>query len=868
MKNNNYLFPFFFVRDTVSPEVLREDMRRLSENGIKGVCIEPSGNKHFAEDPWWAQMDAIIESAEKYGMRIWLQDEPQFPTGNANRKAAQRPDLHKVHLEEMHFDVYGPQKEQTFLLKEYFLPDGMLYWLKHMPGGDAPARRKDPKTVTYENDPQLLAIVARKMAGKGRKLTEEMIDLTHLLREDGRLIWDVPEGQWRIFVLLRRRAQTGRQNYLNLIDRDSVAFLIEKLYEPHFKRYGDKFGGVFAGFFTDEPEMGNVSGYNLDDSIGRKMMPLPWSRETEEILRADWGEKMTGLLPDLWYDDGKCSPEVREHYMDVITQLYRKNFCGQIGDWCRAHGCEYIGHVLEDQGLHAKLGAGAGHYFRAMEGQDFAGVDLVEQQIRYGLDKPDMNWFTCEESGEFFHYGLAKMGSSAAHIQPNKKGRLICELFNAYGYSLGYREMKWLYDHMLVRGVNYYVPTYHAPPTEKGSRYDLDPQFRHNALLSGYVNRVCNLLTDGDHIAPVAVLYHAESEWSGDYMPFETPGGVLMRSQIDYDVVPQDAFTERDKYKTVISPRGLTINTENYQALVIPYSQYLTPGMAKAVRELTENNVPVYFVDGKPEKVLGEEKPYQDDAQVAALEELPGVLDGIRDIRPDRQCDGLRYFHYHHQDDEDWYFMNNEDINHAVETEIAFADARCVSLYDALNERWLPVKARQDAGKTFVSLYLEPFQSVFVVFGRDEQAEKLPEYKAEIPVEGPWQVSFAEEYPQFGPKEEMQALHNTARDDSHSTFSGTIRYEKEVELKNAPMQAQIDLGEVFDVAEVFVNGISAGVRICPPYRFDISGLLKEGKNEIKAEVINTLIWRHDTDLMSAFAAVNPSGLLGPVKIRY
>ena len=92
-------------------------------------------------------------------------------------------------------------------MKEYFRPDGMLYWLKHMPGGDAPARRRDPKagTVTYENDPQLLAIVARKMAGKGRKLTEEMVDLTHLLREDGRLIWDgrsedVPGGLEQFYL--------------------------------------------------------------------------------------------------------------------------------------------------------------------------------------------------------------------------------------------------------------------------------------------------------------------------------------------------------------------------------------------------------------------------------------------------------------------------------------------------------------------------------------------------------------------------------------------------------------------------------------------------------------------------------------------
>jgi len=59
--------------------------------------------------------------------------------------------------------------------------------------------------------------------------------------------------------------------------------------------------------------------------------------------------------------------------MDVISRLYAQNFTDQIGAWCRAHQVEYIGHVLEDNGNHARLGAGAGHFFRALGGQDMSG---------------------------------------------------------------------------------------------------------------------------------------------------------------------------------------------------------------------------------------------------------------------------------------------------------------------------------------------------------------------------------------------------------------------------------------------------------------------------------------------------------------
>lgn len=50
----------------------------------------------------------------------------------------------------------------------------------------------------------------------------------------------------------------------------------------------------------------------------------------------------------------------------------------------------------------------------------------------------------------------------------------------------------------------------------------------------------------------------------------------------------------------------------------------------------------------------------------------------------------------------------------------------------------------------------------------------------------------------------------------------------------------LDLGAVRSSAEVFVNGKSAGVRIAPPYRFELTDLLEDGENELRIEVYNTL----------------------------
>jgi hypothetical protein len=66
-----------------------------------------------------------------------------------------------------------------------------------------------------------------------------------------------------------------------------------------------------------------------------------------------------------------------------------------------------------------------------------------------------------------------------------------------------------------------------------------------------------------------------------------------------------------------------------------------------------------------------------------------------------------------------------------------------------------------------------------------------------------------------------------------------------------------------------VNGRSAGIRAWRPYRFDLTGALKPGRNTIQVKVANTLAnhgligtaWKYiyeDTEV---------SGLLGPVRLE-
>ena len=66
-------------------------------------------------------------------------------------------------------------------------------------------------------------------------------------------------------------------------------------------------------------------------------------------------------------------------------------------------------------------------------------------------------------------------------------------------------------------------------------------------------------------------------------------------------------------------------------------------------------------------------------------------------------------------------------------------------------------------------------------------------------------------------------------------------------------------------AEVRVNGQAAGVRVAPPWTFDISSLVRAGSNRIEVLVYNTAS-NHYLTVPTSYNKPTHSGLLGPVRI--
>ncbi len=858
-QENNYILPFFWQHGE-DEATLREYMGAIQDCGIGAVCVECRPHPDFCGERWWHDMDIILDEARKRKMKVWILDDAHFPTGQANGTMADAPAaLCKQYLFYTVCDIAGPT------------PDAELdvYKLAHRirsPFSSPKTSRRGP--VREFDDDRFLAVVAARAAGSGIDAST-LVDLTDGVGADGRLFWDVPEGYWRIFVLYLTRNGMGASNYINMVSIPSCAQQIKSVYEPHWQHYADDFGTTIAGFFSDEPELGNTSG-GFENWIGTQV-PISWSDEVDAALRARLGKDFPLLLPAIWYSspsDG-ASSRVRYLYMDVITRLVERDFSMQIGNWCQEHGVKYIGHSIEDNNQHARMGQSLGHQFRGLAGQHMGGIDDIGNQVKLaGAHDLRCGSFTFgsatpEQDGEFYHFVLGKLGSSHGHLDPRKQGDSMCEVFGAYGWSEGTRLEKYLTDHFLVRGINHFVP--HAFSPKRFPDPDCPPHFyahgynplyRPFGMLMRYMNRMCHLFSGGTHVAPVGLLYHAEAEWAGreeGYMLMQKPARVLSEHQIDFDILWSDLFAKTERFRVSFDGKVLAVGSERFRAVVVPYTKYITAAFAAFAVQAAEHHFPIIFIDALPEGICGQSDSTATSALIRSLarcrtctlRELPAFLHslGATDIHVSRPFEDLRYLRYCQE--QELYMFFNESSGKAFSGFVSLPVQGEPILYDAMHNRLLPAHSSQSGSGTQLELHLEPCESIVVAFDTGLRPEPARTNCSKRTIlEGPWSLLFsAAGKPAFGADSDAQVLGkqallpNLAR--LRPDFSGTVRYTCTFSLMHSTA-AILEIENAYEAIEVHVNGRLIGMEICPPYRIDLTGFVHPGENMLCIDVFTTL----------------------------
>lgn len=838
-EHGSYILPLFWQHGEDS-EIIRKEIQKIHDCGIREFCIESRPFEDFCGEKWWENLKCVIDECKRLNMKVWIFDDKHFPSGYANGALEEKyPHLRKWHLIEKNMDVLGPQKDAAVLMNN---------WLSD------------------EFEESIVAVTAIKRSGYGEGLTDDIIDLTDKV-EDGILYFDVPEGVWRVFVLIKTRdGVSGRSRYMiDDLTPASCRLMIDEVYEPHYKHFKDEFGKTIAGFFTDEPGFRNLpKGYIA--AVGVVGTAMPWSDELIKIISESTGLSAKNYLPTLWYECENVSPKIRAAYMDAVSKLYSKNFCEMLGTWCRERNVKYIGHVLEDMNVSGRLGDGAGNYFRALSGQDMSGVDAVYHQILPGFNDISHAVFASTKNNdpEFYNFALAKLGASMAHIQKNKQGRALCEIFGGYGWAEGLTMMKWLVDHFLVSGINHFTPHAFSPKTDDpdcpphlygGGK---NPQYKYLKILMDYTGRMCHILNDGKAVLSGAVMYHAEAEWcGGKFMYEQTPLKILLKSQRDFDIIPYDAFTYEG---TVMDENGVMINGTLYPCIIVPECERLPKKCMDMLNMAKKKGVDVIHINSVP---CGMDRAL---SHIVPLSEIADETKKYADVRLDKNFADVRIFHYR-RENADIYVLNNESVQNEFSGRIEFlnqAENEKYVIYDALHNTITHGRLKNHS----CDMSLLPYRLSVVVFGDLEVLSDITvcEHKCIKPsqkIDLKFDISLSEDGENFREFKKNSPLFNITGRDGEPHFCGTVRYET-IFLSNGG-RAVIDLGEAHEISTLYLNEKCVGTEICPPHKYEID--LVNGKNTLKIDVVTNPAYR-ERDKYSKFIMLKPSGVLGDITLEY
>ena len=197
--------------------------------------------------------------------------------------------------------------------------------------------------------------------------------------------------------------------------------------------------------------------------------------------------------------------------------------------------------------------------------------------------------------------------------------------------------------------------------------------------------------------------------------------------------------------------------------------------------------------------------------------------------------------------------------------QVTFRAGGTPEVWDAMNGKTSAADVRERmADATAVVLNFEPYQSRVVVFSKSKPAMTKTldriEGVSSVDISTDWRVAFGNT-----PSVAMKQLHSWANDEATRYFSGVATYERSFDLPGNFTTSEgtvfLDFGEgkalentgsrngmqtwydppIREAANIYINGQKAGSLWCPPYKLDITKLLKPGPNTVRVEVANTAL---------------------------
>jgi hypothetical protein len=721
----------------------------------------------------------------------------------------------------------------------------------------------------------------------------DVIVLTDKMSADGTLNWTAPAGEWNI--IRYGYSLIGKEN--GPASAEATGLEVDKLDPDAIKRY-----------FTTYLEMyKDATGGLMGAKGGLQYMVT----DSYEAGAQNW----TGNLPAEFkkrrgYDMLPWMPALNGHVVGSAkeTDQFLRDFRQTLSDLIVAYHYDGLTEILK--------GYGMSRYSESHE--DGRAMIADGMEVKRTAAIPMSAMWTPGIMGDGLKY-QSDIRESAAVAHLYGQNIVAAESLTAMGlgsnaWSYDPAKLKPTADLELAHGLNRFVihTSVHQPVDDKvpGLGLGIFGQWfnRHDTWAgkarawSDYLARSSYMLQQGKFVADILYYYGQDNNITGLYR-FKLPD---LPEGYNYDFINADALVNLPSVKDgkIVTPSGMS-----YSVLVLDSNaRRMSLPVARKIRDLVRAGATITGM--KPDIPFGiadDEKEFNaimnevwgnstigirsvGQGKVHAGYSVTQALNALR-VQPDFLYGNTHDVMYVHRQlpGKEIYWVNNRTAN----SRTLEADFR-VSGRNV--EVWHPETGLSETasyaianGRTKVTLHLTPNDAVFVIFSGSVKSNSYIAparmEKTVATLEGPWVISFQEDRgaPAGTTLDKLRSWTENS-DAGIKYFSGTAVYTKTITVGKADLAKGtglwLDLGEVKDLAEVIVNGKSAGIVWKTPYRVNIGGLLKAGENKLEVSVTNRWVNRLIGDMqpgakkityttMAFYTARDPllpAGLLGPVKL--
>ncbi|MDO5309440.1 MAG: glycosyl hydrolase [Planctomycetia bacterium] len=551
--------PLWVWNDYLTDDQIRDTLQDLKAQHIDMAFVHPRPGlaTPYLSEQWFHLWSVALDQARKLNMKIWIYDENSYPSGFAGGFVPDaRPELRGVGLDLVRYDELLNER------KEWQIGDTVLYVQELLPSGETVDRTDE-------------VLQSRKSGG-------EVPAKSH------------PQSKWLVSRLQYASASQwfGGKTYVNLMERGTIDEFIKFTHEAYRRNFGEEFGKLIPGAFTDEPQVASAGMFS-------------WNQNFPEEFQARRGYDLIPRLIELIEPVGNWR-QTRYDYYKTVLEVFIDRWHKPLSEYCELNNLQYTGHDWEHEwpNAHHCPDNMATAFWRQRPA-----IDLL------------MNNFSRGSHSQFGNVRSVRELSSVAH--QSGRARTLSENYGAGGYDIRFADLKRLGDWSFALGVNTsnehlsYISIRGARKHDHPQTFSYHaPWFTQYSYLEDYWSRLSYILSRGELTPERFLIIEPNSTVWMYQQASDKPGNIkeeigasfasflnqLEASQVDYDLGSEDIICRIGS----VDGDNFVVGHAKYSTVVLPPQlECLDSYTTELLAQFTKNGGKLYSVDARWNLVNG-----------------------------------------------------------------------------------------------------------------------------------------------------------------------------------------------------------------------------------------------------------------------